>query len=240
MRKIIIFSYDGSKFYGLQRQKKLRSVQKEIENALTKVFCEEIVIKASGRTDAGVHAINQVAHFDCYTEIKDLKKRLNEILMPDIVVKKVKNVCNDFHARKSVEKKEYIYKINLGPFKSSLNDYYYQPRNKLDISLMKDAAKVFIGTHDFKNFISGDNDKTITTIYSITFNKKIDKKLEISFIGTGFYRYMVRNLVGALIEVGKYKISKETLNDMLDTIENKKSLPTAPPEGLYLSKVWYK
>ena len=77
-------------------------------------------------------------------------------------------------------------------------------------------------------------------IYSITFNKKIDKKLEISFIGTGFYRYMIRNLVGALIEVGKYKISKETLNDMLDTIENKKSLPTAPPEGLYLSKVWYK
>ena len=110
MRKIIIFSYDGSKFYGLQRQNKLRSVQKEIEDALTKVFCEEIVIKASGRTDAGVHAINQVAHFDCYTEIKDLKKRLNELLMPDIVIKKVKNVCNDFHARKSVEKKEHIYK----------------------------------------------------------------------------------------------------------------------------------
>ena len=105
---------------------------------------------------------------------------------------------------------------------------------------MKDASKVFLGTHDFRNFISGENDKTVTTIYSITFNKKMDRRLEISFIGTGFYRYMVRNLVGALIEVGKYKISKETLKNMLDTIENKKCLPTAPPEGLYLSKVWYK
>ena len=240
MRKIIIFSYDGSKFYGLQRQKNLRSVQKEMEDALSKIYNEDIVIKASGRTDTGVHAFNQVAHFDSNKEIRDLRNKLNGFLLPDIVVKKVKNVSNDFHARKSVIKKEYIYKINFGPFKSSLNDYYYQPRNKLDINLMKDASKVFLGTHDFRNFISGENDKTVTTIYSITFNKKMDRRLEISFIGTGFYRYMVRNLVGALIEVGKYKISKETLKNMLDTIENKKSLPTAPPEGLYLSKVWYK
>ncbi|MGN1379169.1 MAG: tRNA pseudouridine(38-40) synthase TruA [Bacilli bacterium] len=240
MRKIIIFSYDGSKFFGLQRQKNLRSVQKEIEDALSKIYETNIQIKASGRTDAGVHALNQVAHFDCNIEIKDLKKKLNEILLPDIVIKKVKNVSNDFHARKSATKKEYIYKINFGSFKSSLNDYYYQPRNKLDISLMKDASKVFLGTHDFRNFISGENDNTVTTIYSITFNKKMDKRLEIIFVGTGFYRYMIRNLVGALIEVGKYKTSKEILQKMLDTVDIKKSLPTAPPEGLYLAKVWYK
>ena len=117
MRKIIIFSYDGSKFYGLQRQKNLRSVQKEMEDALSKIYNEDIVIKASGRTDTGVHAFNQVAHFDSNKEIRDLRNKLNGFLLPDIVVKKVKNVSNDFHARKSVIKKEYIYKINFGPFK---------------------------------------------------------------------------------------------------------------------------
>lgn len=238
MRKVIVFSYDGSKFKGLQRQKNERSVQGQIENALYEITSDNIDIKASGRTDAGVHAINQVAHFDINKDIKNLKKKLNELLLPDIVVKKVKNVSENFHARMSAKKKEYIYKINLGPFKSSLNDYYYQPRQKLDIKLMKDASKILLGTHDFTNFISGENDKTVTTIYSIDFVKKMDGKLEVHFIGTGFYRYMIRNLMGALLEVGKYNISKEKIQCMLDTIE-KKVLPTAPPQGLYLYKVWY-
>lgn len=238
MRKKIIFSYDGSKFNGLQRQKNTRTVQKTIEEALSKIFEDDIELKASGRTDAGVHAVNQVAHFDIKKDIKGLKHKLNLLLNPDIVVKSVSNVNDDFHARLSVKKKEYVYKINIGPFKSSLNCYYYQPRQKLDFSLMKDASKVFLGTHDFNNFISGTNDKTVTTIYEINFVKKFDNKIEVHFIGTGFYRYMIRNLMGALLEVGKYNASKEDLLKMLDTIEEK-SLPTAPPEGLYLYKVWY-
>lgn len=238
MRLAIIFSYDGSKFNGLQRQKNVRSVQKTVEDALENIYLEKVEIKASGRTDAKVHANYQVAHFDVSNEIKNLKKRLNNLLIPDIVIKKVKRVNDDFHARLDVKKKEYIYKINLGRFKTSLNDYYYQPRNKLDIKLMKDASKVFLGTHDFRNFISGDSDKNVTTIYSIEFVKKSDK-LEVRFIGTGFYRYMIRNLMGALIEVGKCSIGSETIKNMLDVVEKKKSLPTAPPEGLYLNKVWY-
>ena len=177
-------------------------------------------------------------HFDIKKDIKGLKHKLNLLLNPDIVVKSVSNVNDDFHARLSVKKKEYVYKINIGPFKSSLNCYYYQPRQKLDFALMKDASKVFLGTHDFNNFISGTNDKTVTTIYEINFVKKFDNKIEVHFIGTGFYRYMIRNLMGALLEVGKYNASKEDLLKMLDTIEEK-SLPTAPPEGLYLYKVWY-
>ena len=174
MRKKIIFSYDGSKFNGLQRQKNTRTVQKTIEEALSKIFEDDIELKASGRTDAGVHAVNQVAHFDIKKDIKGLKHKLNLLLNPDIVVKSVSNVNDDFHA----------------------------------------------------------------TIYEINFVKKFDNKIEVHFIGTGFYRYMIRNLMGALLEVGKYNASKEDLLKMLDTIEEK-SLPTAPPEGLYLYKVWY-
>ena len=238
MRKKIIFSYDGSKFNGLQRQKTTRTVQKTIEDALSKIYGVDIEIKASGRTDAGVHAIGQVAHFDVKKDVKGLKPKLNLLLNPDIVIKLVSNVNDNFHARQSAKKKEYIYKINIGSFKSSLNFYYYQPRQKLDFSLMKDASKVFLGTHDFNNFISGTNDKTVTTIYEINFVKKFDNKVEVHFIGSGFYRYMVRNLMGALLEVGKYSTSKEELARMLDTMEVK-SLPTAPAEGLYLYKVWY-
>lgn len=239
MRVKIVFSYDGSRFNGFQRQKDARSVQGEIEKALYKIYKQEILIRGAGRTDAKVHACGQCAHFDIDGSLKGLKEKLNEALMPDIVIKSLKKVPNNFHARMSVLKKEYIYKINLGPFQAALNNYYYQPRFQLDAHLMKEASKVFLGTHDFKNFVSGEKDDTKTTIYSITFVKKLGK-LEIHFIGAGFYRYMVRNLVGALLEVGKYKASKEVLQDMIDFPNEEKRLPTAPGEGLYLNKIWYK
>ena len=238
MRIKLVFSYDGSRFNGFQRQNNLRSVQKEIEDALKSIYNEDIEIKGAGRTDAKVHANAQVAHFDTNKTIDNLKNKLNFILNPDITIKSLKKVSADFHARKTSKKKEYIYKINLGPYQSSLNDYYYQPRYKLDIALMKDASKILLGTHDFRNFVAGDRDNYVTTIYSITFTKTFGK-LEIRFVGVGFYRYMVRNLVGALLEVGKYKIKRDVIKKMLDDPLTNKSLPTAPPEGLYLNKVWY-
>lgn len=239
MRIKLVFSYDGSKFNGFQRQKNDRSVQGEVEKALSKIYKDNIEIKASGRTDAGVHAIGQCAHFDAIEDIPNLKEQLNNLLNPDIVIKKASKVSYNFHARYSVIKKEYIYKINLGAFQAFLNDYCYQPRFKLDVKAMKRASKIFIGTYDFRNFVSGEKDDTTTTIYDIKFKESFGK-LEISFIGAGFYRYMVRNLVGALIEIGKYKIDEETIKEMLYNPRDAKSLPTAPSEGLYLKKIWYK
>lgn len=238
MRVKIVFSYDGSKFNGFQRQNKLKSIQKEIEDALKKIYNKKVEIKGSGRTDAKVHANGQVAHFDVEEKIPNLKNKLNQNLSPYIYIKKLSVVSDDFHARYSVKKKEYIYKINLGAYQSSLNDYYYQPNFQLDISLMKDAAKFFIGTHDFRNFVSGEREDYITTIYDITFTKTFGK-LEIRFVGAGFYRYMVRNIVGALLEVGKYKIKTNVISDMISNPNKTKSLPTASAEGLYLNKVWY-
>ena len=238
MRIKIVFSYDGSKFSGLQRQKNERTVQKEIENALFTIYHEEILISAAGRTDAGVHANGQVAHFDVKELKKGLKDSLNDLLLPDIFIINLSKVKDDFHARHDVKKKEYIYKINIGPFKSSLNDYMLQPRYKIDINLLKEASKVFIGTHDFRNFVSGSRDNYMATIDNIKFRKVFDT-LEIHFIGRGFYRYMVRNLVGALLEVAKCNTFPDTLEQMIEKPDVKKSLQTAPPQGLYLNKIWY-
>ena len=190
MRLKLTFSYDGSKFSGFQRQNKMRSVQKCIEDALSDIYGSKIEIKGAGRTDAGVHANGQVAHFDAEIFIPKLKEKINLIVSPDINIRSIKKVKDDFHARLSVKKKEYIYKINLGSYQSSLNPYYYQPNYKIDVSLMKDAAKLLIGTHDFHNFVSGERDDYLSTIYSITITKTFDK-VEIRFIGIGFYRYMV-------------------------------------------------
>ena len=238
MRIKIIFSYDGSKFCGLQRQKNGRSVQKEIENALFTIYHEEILIKAAGRTDAGVHANGQVAHFDVKDIDNDLLKKLNDILLPDIYIKSLNKVRDTFHARHDAKKKEYIYKINVGPFKAALNDYMLQPRFKIDIKLLKEASKAFIGEHDFRNFVAGERNDYISTVESIKF-KKIFDTLEIHFIGRGFYRYMVRNMVGALLEVAKCNIYPDTIQKMIDRPTIRKQLPTAPPQGLYLNKIWY-
>ena len=238
MRIKMVFSYDGSKFNGFQRQKNNPSIQGTIENALSSIYNSPITIKGAGRTDAGVHANNQVAHFNVDDLHPNLKEELNNLLRPSIYVKTIKKVDDNFHARKDAKKKEYVYKINLGPFQSSLNDYYYQPNYKLDVMLMKDASKIMLGTHDFHNFVAGYRDDYISNIQSITITKTF-QKLEITFIGVGFYRYMVRNLVGALLEVGKYRIDRNFIKKMLDNPNEELRLPTAPPQGLYLNKIWY-
>lgn len=238
MRVKLTVSYDGTKFNGFQRLNDLRSVQKVLEEALTQILGEPIEVKGAGRTDAKVHANGQVAHFDTTKDIAKLKEKLNFVLPSDVQIKSVRKVKDTFHARKTATKKEYIYKINLGAYQSSLNDYYFQPRYKLDISLMREAASFMLGTHDFRNFVAGEREDYVTTIYSIDFNK-VFGKLEIRFIGTGFYRYMIRNLVGALLEVGKCKERTTVIRDMIERPNVSKTLPTAPAEGLYLNKIWY-
>ena len=238
MRIKMIVSYDGSKFNGFQRLNNGSAVQNHIELALSQLYKQEILVKGSGRTDAKVHANYQVVHFDADKLLDNLKSKLNRLIGPNIIVKKCEVVKDDFHARSSVKKKEYVYKINLGAYQSSLNDYFYQCPFKLDISLMKEASRLFVGKHDFHNFVAGKRDNYFATIHSITFVKIFDK-LEIHFIGTGFYRYMVRNLVGALLEVGKCKVSINVVEKMLNNPDEKQTLPTAIPEGLYLNKIWY-
>ncbi len=235
MKLLLKFSYDGSKFYGFQRQKKERSVQKDIEEALSKIYNEDIVIKGAGRTDRGVHAINQYAHYDVKKDIKGLKSMLNKLLS-DIKIKKVSIVSDDFHARYSPKKKIYIYKISYDETKDS--NYYLILKKRLDVNLLKKTSKLFIGTHNFKNFVSGVRDNYETTIFNITFKER-KNSLIITFEGIGFYRYMIRNLVGALIDVDKSKVTNKDIKDMLDNPDVEKQLSTAKSEGLYLKDIKY-
>lgn len=239
MKYVITMSYDGSKFLGFQREKSGPSVQDVIEKALTKIDKENVFINGAGRTDRGVHALGQTASFELKHAIEPerVKNALNSLVGPYICIKDCKEVPIDFHARFSVKRKKYTYKINLGAYNPIMADYVYQCPYKLDLHTMKKCSKLFLGVHDFRNFVSGDRKNYDAIIYSIKF-KKIGSILEISFVGKSFYRYMVRNIVGALIEVGRGKEGIKTVNEML-ALSIKKTLYTAPSCGLYLDFIEY-
>lgn len=239
MKYLITISYDGSKFLGFQRLNKGSSVQKELENALSKINKSPIEVKGAGRTDRGVHASGQKVSFDLSIDIPSerLKNAINSLLSDYVYVKDCKVVEDDFHARFNVKKKKYVYKINLGEYNPIIADYAFWCPYKLDISKMKKCSKLFLGVHDFHNFVSGERVDYTAIIYDIKFKKK-KNILEISFIGKSFYRYMVRNLVGAMIEVGRGKETLDKVKEMLKGAENR-SLFTAPACGLYLEDIEY-
>lgn len=234
MKYLMFVSYDGSKFHGFQRQKDIKNVQGYLENSLTKILNEDIVIKGAGRTDRGVHAYNQGVHFETIKDINKLKRIFNKC-QKDIKIKKIKQVADDFHARHSVKSKTYLYKLDLSN-KRDIN-YYGKERNNLDISLMRKVSKLFMGTHNFKNFVAGERINYDSTILDIKIYK-LNKIVYFKFKGIGFYRYMVRNLVGALVEVGKSKVDESIIKEMLE-LKCEKRLPTASPNGLYLYNIKY-
>ena len=246
MRYFITFSYDGSKYKGYQKQPSCRTIQGELEKALKKINSNHpVCVSASGRTDAGVHAINQKAHFDLINEIAELRLQssLNGLLPKDIYVKKVEKVSDEFHARFNVRAKEYIYKINMGEYNPIECDYIYQYNSKLNVAEIERALKYLEGTHNFKSFTKADDEKedyqrTIIQTNVIRNTKDINK-ITISILGTGFMRYMVRNIVGVLIEIGEGKRKSEDIFSILEAEDRTKSGKTAPPVGLYLKDVFY-
>ena len=241
MYYLISISYDGSKFNGFQRLKDKPSIQSKIEEALSIINKNPVTIKGAGRTDRGVHAHDQKASFklDINIDKEHLKNALNSLIKPYIFVTDVKVVDSNFHARFNVLTKEYIYKINLGDYNPLLEDYTLQVPSKLDINKMKKCAQKMIGIHNFENFVSGSRDNYDCIIYNIDF--KIKKNiLEIKFTGKSFYRYMIRNLVGAMLDVSR---DKKNIEDIVNALENpkiKKEFSTALPKGLYLHKITYK
>ena len=239
MKYLIKIKYDGSKFYGFQRLNEESSVQKLLEEALLKINKKEVLVKGAGRTDRGVHALGQGVSFDLDIDITEegLRKAINSLVEPYVYVTECMVMDDDFHARFDTDKKIYRYKINLGEYDPLLYDYTFEPNYKLDIDKMKEVAELFKGVHDFRNFVSGERDNYDCIIYNIDFVQEEDI-LNIIFEGKSFYRYMVRNLVGAMIEVGRGKEPLERVKKMLDLEENG-TLFTAPSNGLYLENVIY-
>lgn len=240
------FSYDGSKYKGYQKQPRVKTVQSEIEKALKQILSnEKITISASGRTDAGVHALNQKAHFDSKKEIapEKLRKAVNSLIPDDIYIKEIIEVEPDFHARFNVKAKEYIYKINMGEYNPIEKDYVYQYNRRLDVVEMERALKYLEGTHDYKSFTKTDEEKDdfVRTIVQANLIRDVKNvnNITISFLGTGFMRYMVRNMVGCLIEIGEGKRKSEDIIKILEAKDRKKAGKTANPEGLYLKDVFY-
>lgn len=242
MRYLMTFSYDGSNFYGYQVQNNKRTIQGEIEKCLTKINGnKKIKIVGSGRTDRGVHAMGQRAHFDFKEmDLAKLKTSLNKLLPLDIFVQKIEQVKDDFHARFDVSKKEYIYIINMGEYNPIKYNYEYQLNKELDIGKMKEASLYLIGKHNFKAFTKTDEEKDdyVRTIYDIVFEEK-NHILTIKFIGSGFLRYMIRNIVGLFVEVGLGKVEPNIAKKILDSCDRTKGFKTFSPNGLYLNKVYY-
>lgn len=239
MRYFASVSYDGSRYYGFQRLNDYITVQSELERCLSILNKSFVEVKGAGRTDRGVHAYSQGVSFVLNVDIPldNIAGALNKLLDSGIHVNYVCEVDDDFHARFDAIKKEYEYVINLGVYDPIIDSYVYNYNNKLDIRLMKSASKLLVGFHSYKAFTSGKRDNYNSVIYKIKFIKKGDF-LTIKFIGKSFYRYMVRNLVGALIGVGSGKLDINDIEYMLESDKVAK-YNTVPACGLYLVNVYY-
>ena len=242
MRYKITISYDGSYFHGFQRQNKYISVQQVLEEKISEILKTDVIIKGAGRTDAGVHAKGQVAHFDStqFVPPTNLKKIINKKVYPHIYVTDVEIVDETFHSRINAKKKEYRYYVSLNTFDPLKANYMHFFHDRIDIAKIREAMKYIEGTHDFTSFVSSEDEREnkVRTIFKTNIKEK-NGIIEITFQADGFMKYQVRNMVGLLLYVGSGKKEVKEVPNIIDAKDRTKSVKTAPPEGLYLKKVWY-
>ena len=239
----LTISYNGHEFFGWQKQDGLRTIQGTLEQAFFMLTGENVEVEGSGRTDKGVHALSQVASVKTENTMptKNFKCALNNLLPPDIRVRKVEEVSEDFHARFSAKKKTYRYVVKVGGDAdaisfSTLAHFDYE----VDLNKMKCASKLLIGKHDFHAFCSSGTQVSdfVREIYDIKISKK-GRIYTFDICGNGFLYNMVRIIVGTLLDVGRGKINEENIQKALKTGERKYAGTTMPPEGLFLKKVEY-
>lgn len=241
-RKILmIVEYNGANFYGWQKQKGKRTVQGELEEKISFLTKEDVTVEGSGRTDKGVHALNQVATVEIENKIplKNFKTALNKLLSDDVAVKKVSLAILDFHPRFSAKKKTYEYRLDISKTKNAI-DYQlitHYPY-KINLERMKKASKLLIGKHNFKAFCSADTNVTNfeREIYDISI-KKVGNILTFIVTGNGFLYNMVRIIVGTLLEIDK--VGEEKILKAFESGNRNLLGKTMPPNGLYLKKVDY-
>ncbi len=240
----MIVEYDGAAYCGWQRQKNGISIQQLLEDAIARIVREKVTLVGSGRTDAGVHAINQVANFRCTTLLTALKlfRGVNSVLPPDIVVKSLDEVHVDFHAQRDVLSKIYVYRICNKPLRPVLGrNYFWFIRFPLNLAMMKKAAQYLVGTHDFTCFCATGSDikDKVRTITAIDIKSGEDGLIEITVEAKGFLKYMVRNIVGTLTEVARGKRKPQDMKEIIDSRNRNIAGVTAPACGLFLKEVKY-
>lgn len=239
----VMMAYRGTNYHGFQRQENALTVQEVVEEKVSSVLNEKVIINGCSRTDTGVHANNYC--FSVLTESRipplNFVRGVNGRLPDDISILSCEEVPEDFHARFSCKAKEYIYKIHnsesKNPFETDLSYHYRRP---LDAELIRKAAEKFVGTHDFCAFSSDCSDKktTIRTIYY--FNIEIaGDSVKILVKGDGFLYNMIRIMVGTLLTVNEKKISVDDIDEIFASRNRQLAGKTAQPHGLYLNRIFY-
>jgi len=241
----LLIEYVGTDFRGWQVQKKGLTIQGLIQNKISKLLREKIILNGSGRTDTGVHAIEQSAHFDCKNEIIDLIKFLKSINyflnQKNISIKKIKKRSNKFHSRFSAKQRIYKYVIfNQISAPVIEKQRGWHVRNPLDIKLIKSGAKKLVGTNDYSTFRSSSchAKSPIRTIKSIKI-KSLKNKIEIEFKSQSFLQQQVRSMVGCLKFLGEKKWDLKTFDKVFKSKKRALCAPPAPPQGLFLAKIIY-
>jgi tRNA pseudouridine38-40 synthase len=244
----LTIAYDGTDFHGWQIQSNKPTIQGEIVNVLRRVTQESIILHGAGRTDAGVHALGQVASFRTQSALcaGEFQRALNALLPPTIRITAAEEVGPDFHARWSARGKIYRYRLYRGKVvPPMLWRYVLHYPFPLDEDAMRDAAARFVGTHDFAAFAastgSEEDDKERSTereIYSSELTRTADnEELVFTVCGRSFLRYMVRKMVGTLLDVGRGKLKPEDIDRLYELKDRSKSGPTVPPQGLCMVAV---
>jgi len=240
----ITIEYDGTAYHGWQRQVDDPTIQGEIEKALMTMTGNPVTLTGSGRTDAGVHAFGQVANFKCRTGLDHsvFLKGLNSLLPKDIVITKCAQVSLEFHARYDVKSKSYHYRIlNRNLPAAIFRQYAWHIPKKLNLEAMAGSLRYIIGTHDFKAFegTGSPRTSTIRSVMHADLKKMDDGYLIFKIQGNGFLRFMVRNIVGTLVDVGRGKITPHNFNNILLSKDRNLAGVTAPAHGLFLMHVNY-
>lgn len=242
----LIIEYDGTNYLGWQQQKNDKSVQETLKKAIEKVVNEKITLHGAGRTDAGTHALGQVANFQTSSTIPNhqLLQAINFYLSGDIVVKSARKVSMEFHSRFSAKSKIYRYSILNSSTKSAINrNFCYYYNTDLDIESMQKASMILIGKHDF-TALSSKSDKVCRRVGNVRTIMKLDikkkgKLILITVEANGFLYKMIRSIVGTLLEVGKGKMTLREFRKVLKSGTRSSAGATVPAKGLCLLKVKY-
>lgn len=240
MKYLINLSYNGSKYYGYQIQKNKDTVEGEIEKVLSKIFNTNINTIGASRTDKGVHALNQYCTFEVTKDLnsKKLLHSINSLLSENVYVKSIKKVNDNFNVRYDVKRKEYIYKINMGEYNPIESEYVYQYCKNIDKELLDIFINQFKGEHNYRSFTSDKDNGNY--IRNVIIDYKISKKvLYLRFESSGFLRYMIRNIVGLLLDINDSKKSICDIEDIFNKEDRTSLGRCASPVGLYLSKIEY-
>ncbi len=242
MRYLCKVAYDGSHFYGFQRQPKFRTVQGDIEQALKRIYGKHIDIHSSSRTDTGVHALGQIFHYDTDIAIPESKLRhiLDGQLAEEVSILSVKKVPDDFHARYNTIQKTYRYDIVLSKEKQIFKSRYaFIYKKDIDIKLLKEASTLFVGKQDYKALMASGSDKenTVRDIKAFDVVQEAEDKISLYITADGFLYHMVRIIVGALLD---YNEGRRTLSELEAGLQNKDRSVfrrTASASGLYLLSI---